>query len=313
MAQEDPEKFLFMSDPDRCCEIRKVRPLAEAMEGFDAWITGRKGFQSTTRATLPLFEAEGERIKVNPLVGWSSSDVLKYIADAGLPRHPLVAKGFPSIGCLPCTKSRQARRRRAGWSLARARQGRVRHPFGAARRRIRHLMPLWRREGFVEDKWAFLGDEAPIPEEGAIVVSLKRWLSERETLSARAAPVEVAVEAGADAQAHLSDLTNRPLVALAFDKFADGRSFSYARILRDRRQFRGELRAIGDVLIDEIPLMLRCGFDSFDVTNAPTLHALQAGRLPGSPLHYQPSSAHDETREGTRPWLRVTRPTSDPI
>ena len=103
VAQEDPEKFLFMSDPDRCCDIRKVRPLAEAMEGFDAWITGRKGFQSTTRSTLPLFEAEGERIKINPLVGCSSSDVMKYITDAGLPRHPLVAKGFPSIGCLPCT------------------------------------------------------------------------------------------------------------------------------------------------------------------------------------------------------------------
>ena len=110
-------------------------------------------------------------------------------------------------------------------------------------------------------------------------------------MSARAAPSESPSRLGADAQAHLSDLTNRPLVALAFDKFADGRSFSYARILRDRRQFRGELRAIGDVLIDEIPLMLRCGFNSFEVTNAPTLHALQAGRLPGSPLHYQPSSA----------------------
>src|SRR5271163_4343560 len=103
VAQEDPEKFLFATDPDRCCEIRKVRPLAEAMEGFDAWITGRKGFQNATRASLPLFEAEGERIKINPLVGWSSSDVLKYIEEAGLPRHPLVAKGFPSIGCLPCT------------------------------------------------------------------------------------------------------------------------------------------------------------------------------------------------------------------
>jgi phosphoadenosine phosphosulfate reductase len=103
LAAEDPEKFLFASDPDRCCDIRKVRPLAEAMDEFDAWITGRKGFQSATRATLPLFEAEGERIKVNPLVGWSARDVLKYIADAGLPRHPLVAKGFPSIGCLPCT------------------------------------------------------------------------------------------------------------------------------------------------------------------------------------------------------------------
>jgi phosphoadenosine phosphosulfate reductase len=103
VAEEDPEKFLFASDPDRCCDIRKVRPLAEAMEGFDAWITGRKGFQSATRATLPLFEAEGERVKVNPLVGWSATDVLAYIAEAGLPRHPLVAKGFPSIGCLPCT------------------------------------------------------------------------------------------------------------------------------------------------------------------------------------------------------------------
>jgi uncharacterized protein (DUF934 family) len=65
------------------------------------------------------------------------------------------------------------------------------------------------------------------------------------------------------------------------------------------------------VLIDEIPLMLRCGFDSFDVTNAPTLRALEAGRLPGSPLHYQPASAHDEAREGARPWLRVTRPSKD--
>ena len=172
-------------------------------------------------------------------------------------------------------------------------------------------MPLWRREGFVEDQWGFLGNEAPVPEEGAIVVSLKRWLGERETLVSRAGPVGVAVEAGLDAQAHLADLAGRPMVALAFDKFADGRSFSYARILRDRLGYDGELRAIGDVLIDEIPLMLRCGFDSFEVANAPTLDALRAGRLPGSPLHYQPSSAHDEAHEGTRPWLRVTKPSKD--
>jgi phosphoadenosine phosphosulfate reductase len=103
LAAEDPEKFLFASDPDRCCDIRKVLPLAAALEGYEAWITGRKSFQSVTRATLPLFEAEGERVKVNPLVGWSASDVLDYIKRAGLPPHPLVAKGFPSIGCLPCT------------------------------------------------------------------------------------------------------------------------------------------------------------------------------------------------------------------
>jgi len=103
LAAEDPENFLFARDPDRCCEIRKVLPLAKALEGFEAWITGRKGFQSVTRSTVPLFEAEGERVKVNPLVGWSATDILNYIREADLPPHPLVAKGYPSIGCLPCT------------------------------------------------------------------------------------------------------------------------------------------------------------------------------------------------------------------
>ena len=103
LAREDPEKFLFASDPDRCCEIRKVAPLSDALEAYDAWITGRKGFQTADRATLPLFEAEGARVKVNPLVGWNASDLIAYIKQHELPPHPLVAKGFPSIGCLPCT------------------------------------------------------------------------------------------------------------------------------------------------------------------------------------------------------------------
>ena len=103
LASEDPENFLFASDPDRCCDIRKVAPLAEALDSYDAWITGRKGFQTADRARLPLFEAEGERVKVNPLVGWSAGDLLAYIKQHDLPPHPLVAKGFPSIGCLPCT------------------------------------------------------------------------------------------------------------------------------------------------------------------------------------------------------------------
>ena len=105
LAAEDPEKFLFASDPDRCCEIRKVQPLAEALKPYEAWITGRKGFQSLDRARTPLFEAEGERVKVNPLVTWTAGDILAYIKQAGLPPHPLVAKGFPSIGCLPCTSA----------------------------------------------------------------------------------------------------------------------------------------------------------------------------------------------------------------
>jgi phosphoadenosine phosphosulfate reductase len=105
LAQEDPEAFLWAKDPDRCCEIRKVAPLAKALEGFDAWITGRKRFQAATRAALALFEAEGEtgRIKINPLAGWSASDLIDYLDAHALPRHALVAKGYPSIGCIPCT------------------------------------------------------------------------------------------------------------------------------------------------------------------------------------------------------------------
>ncbi|RBP03561.1 uncharacterized protein (DUF934 family) [Roseiarcus fermentans] len=175
-------------------------------------------------------------------------------------------------------------------------------------------MALWRLGGFADDGFARLADADALPSDGAVIVSLGRWLSERETLTARPAPVGVAVEAGADAQAHLADLAGRPLIALAFAKFADGRAFSYARLLRDRHGFRGELRATGDVLIDEIPLMLRCGFDAFEVENGPTLAALEAGRLPGPAIHYQPASgAVAETSPGPRPWLRASAAEDRPL
>jgi phosphoadenosine phosphosulfate reductase len=103
LAEEDPETFLWARDPDRCCHIRKVLPLAEGLEGFDAWITGRKRFQAGTRANLPLFESDGDRIKVNPLANWSSQDVDGYLETHAIPRHPLVASNYLSIGCIPCT------------------------------------------------------------------------------------------------------------------------------------------------------------------------------------------------------------------
>ena len=105
LAKLDPEDFLWASDPDRCCDIRKVAPLAKSLEGFEAWITGRKQFQSNTRASLPFFEAEGERVKVNPLAGWSATKVLAYLDAHDLPRHTMVAKGYPSLGCIPCTSA----------------------------------------------------------------------------------------------------------------------------------------------------------------------------------------------------------------
>jgi phosphoadenosine phosphosulfate reductase len=103
LAAEDPDKFLWARNPDRCCEIRKVLPLAKALQGYDAWITGRKRFQAATRAALPLFEAEGPRIKVNPLAGWTQANIDDYFKTHALPRHDLVAKNYLSIGCVPCT------------------------------------------------------------------------------------------------------------------------------------------------------------------------------------------------------------------
>ncbi len=103
LAEEDPEAFLWARDPDRCCHIRKVVPLARALTGYDAWISGRKRFQSPTRDGLPIFETEAARTKVNPLADWSAKDLLAYMKDHGLPRHPMVAKAYLSIGCVPCT------------------------------------------------------------------------------------------------------------------------------------------------------------------------------------------------------------------
>lgn len=104
VAARDPDGQLHRSAPDACCTLRKAEPLERALSGFDAWITGRKRFQGGARAELELFETEGDRrIKVNPLAHWRREDVQAYIDANDLPRHPLVDRGYPSLGCAPCT------------------------------------------------------------------------------------------------------------------------------------------------------------------------------------------------------------------
>lgn len=94
---------LHQTDPDACCAARKAAPLERALDGFDGWITGRKRFQSGTRAVLPLVESDAGRIKLNPLAFWSPDRIAAYFDTYALPRHPLTARGYPSIGCVPCT------------------------------------------------------------------------------------------------------------------------------------------------------------------------------------------------------------------
>jgi phosphoadenosine phosphosulfate reductase len=103
LRREDPERDLWFSDPDACCRIRKVEPLARALKPFSAWINGRKRFQGGLRADIPVVEQDGARLKFNPFANVSRGAIEAIYKSADLPPHPLVAKGFLSVGCMPCT------------------------------------------------------------------------------------------------------------------------------------------------------------------------------------------------------------------
>jgi phosphoadenosine phosphosulfate reductase len=103
----DPDGKLHQSSTDSCCEVRKVEPLARGIAPFRAWFTGRKRFQASTRAALPVFEPVGVRIRINPLARWSTADQADYMRTHALRENPLVAYGYLSIGCFPCTRAVQ--------------------------------------------------------------------------------------------------------------------------------------------------------------------------------------------------------------
>lgn len=108
LFERDNENLLHLHDPDACCHLRKTEPLEKALRGYETWVSGRKRIQGGERATLEFFEIErpvGQlpRTKINPLAHWDRDDLQSYITEHNLPRHPLVAKGFPSVGCTPCT------------------------------------------------------------------------------------------------------------------------------------------------------------------------------------------------------------------
>ena len=103
LAMKDATGMRWSYDPDGCCEMRKVEPLRRALAPFDAWISGRKGFQAGTRTALPRFEEDEGRLKINPLADWNKTQLDAYFEEHDLPRHPLEAQGYLSIGCAPCT------------------------------------------------------------------------------------------------------------------------------------------------------------------------------------------------------------------
>jgi phosphoadenosine phosphosulfate reductase len=103
LATADPEAKLWQTDTDACCHVRKVLPLDRALAEFGGWVTGRKRFHGGARLALPVVEQADHQVKFNPLANWTKEDLDAYAAEYDLPAHPLVAQGFPSIGCWPCT------------------------------------------------------------------------------------------------------------------------------------------------------------------------------------------------------------------
>ena len=163
-------------------------------------------------------------------------------------------------------------------------------------------MRLYKDGAFVEDVWRRVGDEE-MSGDGQSIVSLKAWLALGADRGGSNAPLGVRLEAGEMVDAILPGLDSLALVALAFPKFGDGRAFSKASMLRGQYSFKGEIRAVGDVLWDQLQLMRRCGFDAFAIEDEPTLRALDSGKAPFMTEFYQPGrGGSEQPADPKRPW-----------
>jgi uncharacterized protein (DUF934 family) len=149
-------------------------------------------------------------------------------------------------------------------------------------------MALIKDNSVVEDPYFDATAAEAIPAKGAVIVTLEQWRAHREALLERGAPLGVRLHSDQSPELIAEDLAHFDLVALEFPKFRDGRAYSYARLLRERYAFAGELRAVGDVLMEQLLFMLRTGFDAFDVQEHDPLQAYRTA-LADFSVWYQPT------------------------
>jgi uncharacterized protein (DUF934 family) len=164
-------------------------------------------------------------------------------------------------------------------------------------------MPLWKDGRFIEDEWQIVADDAPVPDGAAAIVGLKRWRDERDTLAARNAPLGLLIAPGSVWTDIVADLPRFPVIAVTIPKYADGRAFSIARLLRERDGYAGEIRAVGNYIIDQVPLMKRVGIDAFQTDDPILTKAFEDGEWPEVTDYLQPAVG-SEVPAGTRPWAR---------
>ena len=149
------------------------------------------------------------------------------------------------------------------------------------------MTKLWNNDRFIADRFVAVDDASPLPHGAPVIVSLKRWRAARADVLALGVSIGVLLEPTSVLSAETDALDTLALIVIPFAKFSDGRGYSQARRLRDQFDFHGEIRATGEVLLDQIALMQRCGIDGFAVSHAPTLRDLEAGRLSVVPEVYQ--------------------------
>ncbi len=249
VLERDFENLLHRSDTDACCTLRKTEPLARALKGFRGWISGRKRYQGGARASMELFEIDAEqRIKINPLAHWSREELAGYITTHNLPRHPLVAKGYRSIGCAPCTiPSGTTNHERAGrW------EGQGKTECGIHFSQAPAAPVIVTDQGFAKDDWAggFRGVDA---------------LASLGTQDKSALAVDLAGDFNAKDLLRWVKRIN--LIRVDFPVFSDGRGFSLGRQLR-MLGYAGRLRAKGHILADQYAMARRSGFDEVEIDAA---------------------------------------------
>ncbi len=164
-------------------------------------------------------------------------------------------------------------------------------------------MALYQNGQFVEDSWKTIAAGQDIPPSGHVIIPLDWWQAQRGAFTGSNVPIGVRIEPGTRIESFAQDIPRMSVIALAFPKFQDGRAFSTAQLLRERYGFKGELRAVGEILLDQLQMLARCGFDTFEITDGPTLQAIKEGRATQFTKFYQPSLM-TEAPFGTRPWLR---------
>jgi phosphoadenosine phosphosulfate reductase len=308
LARFDPQGTLWESDPDSCCHIRKTEPLEAAIAGYGGWITGRKRYQTAERGVLPHFElTSDDRVKVNPLAYFSQADVDAYKVEHRLPEHPLFAKGYRSIGCAPCTTIvAEGEDPRSGrWRGLNKKECGIHYDFnGAIARPVAAVdKTLFKDGAFIADPfraWAEGDDPATVR---YTHIPVKVFLANREAVLANPHPLGLLVAPADKVEDVAADLGRFASVAISFPAFGDGRGYSSARLVVERYAYKGEVRAVGDVLMDQVPLMRRCGIGAFVVTHPATRKALESGHLTTVNLFYQPVGV-TEVPVGTRPFLR---------